>query len=442
MLMPLNPKTNSSSRLALLVCLVGLLVGCAEVSPPSTSSVMEQIVGKPKVEPIHVGVLFSQTGSMSISETQLKHVVIQAIEEINAKGGVLGRPLEPIIRDGRSREDIFAKRAQELVASEVPVIFGGWRSADRKAMIPVVENADILLFYPLQYEGSESSLNVFYGGMTPNQQILPALDWFMSPEGGSRKRVFLIGSDYVFPRTANYIVKKYLEGKSMQVVGELYVPFDHKNFESQYATIRESQADLILSTINGESNIPLFRQFSQLGFDTQSSPILATSIGESGLRSIPASVTKGHYAAWTFFQSLKQDRARAFVSRFQNEYGVDRPVHDPMESAYTQVYLWREAVERAGSLSSEAVRKVLEKNIEFEGPGGLVRIDPRNHHTYKRSRIGRIRPDQQFDIVYESPDLIRPEPYPFFAFPGWHCDWTQGGLQRGPAVKLENESSQ
>lgn len=412
--------------------------GCEQVSEDSSSDLVEQFLGKKEPEPIRVGILFSQTGSMSISETQLKHVVVQAIEEINARGGVLGRRLEPVIQDGKTREDIFAKRTRELVESGVPVIFGAWRSVDRKAMLPVLESSDVLLFYPLQYEGNETSRSVFYGGMVPNQQMLPSLEWFMSPEGGSRTRVFLIGSDYVFPRTANYIVRKFLEGKSMQVVGETYVPFDHNDFTEHYRAIRESKADLILSTINGISNIALFRQFTEQGFDTETSPILATSIGEAGLRSIPAQYTTGHYAAWSFFQSLNDDRARSFVRRFQDEYGSDRAVHDPMESAYTQVYLWREAVERAGSVSAVEVRKIMEKNIEFDGPVGRVRIDPRNHHAYKNVRIGRILADQQFEIVYESPDLIRPEPYPSFAFPGWNCDWTRSGLQKGPAVNIEN----
>jgi urea transport system substrate-binding protein len=412
------------------------VVGCDGNTSNQSSNVMDQILGERELEPIAVGVLFSQTGSMSISEMPLKHAVLQAIEEINADGGVLGRRLVPVIRDGRSREEIFAKRTREFAQSDITVIFGGWRSDDRKAMIPVVESSGMLLFYPLQYEGKESSRNVFYGGMVPNQQILPALDWFMAPEGGSRKRIFLIGSDYVFPRTANYIIKKFLEGKSAQVVGELYVPFDHNDFDIEYETIRAAKPDLILSTINGASNIALFRQFTQKGLDPQSSPIFATSLGESGLRSILPRYTKGHYASWSFFQSLETERARSFVARYHEEYGADRPVHDPMESAYTQVFLWKEAVERAGSVSAEKVREILEKTIEIEGPGGVVRVDPRNHHLYKRMRIGRIRADQQFDIVHESPDLIRPEPYPSFAFPGWNCDWTQGGLESGPAINL------
>lgn len=422
----------------LLALILACFGGCDEGSSASSSKLMEQLVGKPKPEPIEVGVLFSQTGSMSISEMPVKHAVIQAIDEINAKGGVLGRPLVPIIRDGRSREDLFEKRARELTDLKVDVIFGGWRSIDRKAMIPIMERSGTLLFYPLQYEGNESSKNVFYGGMTPNQQILPALDWFMSPEGGARKRVFLIGTDYVYPRTANYIVRKYLEDQGMQVVGEKYIPFDHKDFDKEFAAVLESRADLILSTINGEANIPFFRTFSDLGFDPQASPILATSIGESGLRSIPARFTTGHYASWSFFQSLTGEKSKAFVARFHSEYGLDRPVHDPMESAYTQVYLWREAVEKAGSLAPEEIRKVLEKQIQFDGPGGTVRVDPRNHHLYKTMRLGRIRDNQQFEIVYESPDLIRPEPYPSFAFPGWSCDWTKGGLQKGPPVKIDN----
>lgn len=440
MVLSLNRTSRSVRWIYLLFCVLAPLIGCGDANE-SSSLVLEQLLGKPKPEPIRVGVLFSQTGAMSISETQLKHAVIQAIDEINAKGGVLGRPLEPVIYDGRSREDIFANRARDLASSEVAVIFGGWRSVDRKAMIPIVESSDLLLFYPLQYEGNESSRNVFYGGMTPNQQILPALDWFMSPEGGSRKRVFLIGTDYVFPKTANYIVKKYLEDKSMQVVGEAYVSFDHNNFESQLQKVRESEADLILSTVNGASNIPFFRQYAELGFDAKTSPILTTSIGEAGLRSISASHTRGHYAAWTFFQSLETKRAKEFVSRIQKEYGTDRSVSDPMETAYTQVYLWRDAVERAGSVSSEAVRSALQKNAEFEGPGGLVRIDPKNHHTYKRLRIGRIRANQQLEVVYESPDLIRPEPFPNFAFPGWDCDWTKAGIRKGPPIRIDDALS-
>ncbi|MFN6128438.1 MAG: urea ABC transporter substrate-binding protein [Planctomycetota bacterium] len=434
-------RTNPCASFAglLILGLLGWCSGCSQTSDESPSKILEQLIGKKKApEPIRVGVLFSQTGSMSISEMPLKHAVLQAIDEINAQGGVLGRPLVPEIRDGRTREDLFAKRARELVEDGAAVIFGGWRSVDRKAMIPWVENSETLLFYPLQYEGNESSRSVFYGGMTPNQQMLPAIDWFMSPEGGSRTRVYLIGSDYVFPRTANYIIKEYLKDKPMQVVGEAYVPFDHAHFEEQMQLIRESKADLILSTVNGVSNIAFFRQFSEQGLDPQKTPIFATSIAEAGLRSIPSMYTTGHYAAWSFFQSLKQERAREFVRHFQDEYGSDRPVHDPMESAYTQVYLWREAVERAGSVSADAVRRALEKNIEFEGPGGLVRIDPRNHHVYKRLRIGRIRTDQQFEVVHESADWIRPEPYPAFAFPGWSCDWTQGGLRKGPGVKIEN----
>jgi urea transport system substrate-binding protein len=436
---PVNAQLWRLVSSCLLLAIVMVATGCGEPSQKSSQQLFEQLIGKKPPDPIPVGVLFSQTGSMSISETQLKHVVVQAIDEINAAGGVLGRKLVPVIEDGRTREDIFGKRAKELVEEhKVPVIFGGWRSVDRKAMIPIVEKADALLFYPLQYEGNESSRNVFYGGMTPNQQILPAIDWFMSSKGGNRSRVYLIGSDYIFPRTVSYIVRKYLEGKGMQVVGESYVPFDHEDFTTHYQAILDSKADLILSTLNGQSNIAFFKEYVLQGLDPQATPIFATSIGEAGLRSIPPTFTTGHYAAWSFYQSLDTDRARDFVRHFQEEYGADRPVHDPMESAYTQVFLWREAVEKAGSFSAEEVRKALEKTVGFEGPGGMVRIDSKTHHTFKKMRIGRILPSQQFEILHESSDLIPPEPYPSFAFPGWSCDWTAGGLKHGPAVNLKN----
>jgi urea transport system substrate-binding protein len=428
----MSPCWKSAARYCF--CLVLLIVtGCN----PLPSELKNQILGVKEVKPIRIGILHSQTGTMAVSETSLRHAEILAVEEINASGGVLGRPLEAIVKDGRSRADLFAKRAKDLLNDDVEVIFGCWRSNDRKAILPILDEADALLFYPLQYEGNECSRSVFYSGQTPNQQILPALDWFMSEVGGRRSRVFLIGSDYIFARTVSYIVKKYLESSPMQVVGEVYVPFGHTDFGDILMEIQKAQPDLILNMLNGDSNIPFYVQVSGQGIDPKDLPILATSISEAELRSIPPKATQGHFAAWSYFQSLDTEASKKFLNSFANAYGDDRVVNDPMEAAYTQVYLWKEAVERAGTTDSEAIRKVLEKGIELDAPSGRVRIDPRNHHLYKKFRLGKIRPDQQFEIVFESPEWIRPEPFPAFAFPDWSCDWTRGGLRKGNPVPID-----
>lgn len=417
------------------LCVLAMLAccGCDTENPES----LAWLQPNPKPDPIRVGILHSQTGTMAIAETSLRHAEIMAIEEINAQGGVLGRPLLPVVRDGRSRSDIFKKRARDLIQDEsVAVVFGCWTSADRKAVLPLFERENQLLFYPLQYEGNESSRNIFYSGSTPNQQILPALDWFASESGGSKKRVFLIGSDYVFPRTANYIVRKYLDNKALAVVGEHYIPMASRDLEQSIQAILKAEPDLILSTINGESNIAFYNALLQAGIDSAKLPVVATSIGEYELRLLTPEAVAGHFSAWSYFQSIDSGANRRFVENFQEEYGEDRPIDDPMEAAYTQVHLWKIAVEKAGTTDPDAIRKVLESDIEFDAPGGRVRVDARNHHLFKRFRLGKIQSDRQFAIVYESPETIAPEPYPAFAFPDWDCDWTKSGLRKGPPVPI------
>lgn len=396
---------------------------------------IESLKKKAGPEPIRVGVLHSQTGTMAISETPLRHAEILAIEEINNAGGVLGRQLEPVIKDGHSRHDHFQLRSTDLIKKhDVAVVFGCWTSADRKAVLPIFEQSNKLLFYPLQYEGNESSRNVFYSGSTPNQQILPAIDWFLSKEGGNKKKIFLLGSDYVYPRTANYIVKKYLGTKSMNAAGEIYVPLGHRDFGSVIDQILEAQPDLILSTINGDSNIHFYRNLHERGITASQLPVVATSVGEGELRVLPPEITTGHYAVWSYFQSVDSAANQKFVQSYKREFGHDRVLDDPMEAAYAQVYLWKQAVEKAGTTDTDAVRKVLEAGMEVDAPGGRGRMDGKTHHMHKRFRLGKIRGDRQFDIVYESADTIAPEPYPEFAFPGWSCDWTRGGMKKGPAV--------
>ena len=306
-------------------------------------------------------------------------------------------------------------------------------------MLPVVEERDRLLFYPVQYEGNESSSHVVYGGMVPNQQVLPVIDWLASPAGGSRKKIFLVGSDSVFPRTANFVAKKYLTTKGMRPAGEMYLPLGHKDFEPVVNLIRASGAECVLSTINGDSNIGWFNALAAARVDPEKLPVVSTSIAEDELRNLLPENVAGHLAASCYFQSLPTEANRRWVADFRREFGHDRVTGDPLEPQWGLVHLWREAVERAGSLDTQAVRAAMREGLEFAGPGGTVRLDPKTQHCTRFFRLGRIRSDRQFDIVHQSNAPIEPDPYPQIAFPGWSCDWTKGGIIRGPEVSIDGD---
>lgn len=414
------------------------VVGAGAAAAFSTGSCARRL---PASEPIKVGLLHSQTGTMAISETSLRDAELFAIEEINLGGGVLGRPIEPVVEDPRSRfDDLFPRRARKLLETDkVAVVFGCWTSASRKAVLPVFEELDGLLFYPVQYEGNECSPNIVYTGSVPNQQILPAVDWLRSLSGGSRRRFFLIGSDYVYPWTANHVIESHLAATypDAEVAGKLYLPLGHRDFSDAVGEIRGSGADVVISTINGDSNVHFYNELADRGITAEDLPVLATSIGEDELRALLPETVEGHLAAWNYFQSLDTPGNRRFVSRFQQEHGEDRVVGDPMEAAYVSVHLWKQAVEIAGSLAVDAVRAAFREGITFDGPGGEVGLDPRTQHLNKRCRIGRIRSDRQFDVVWEAPRLLGPDPFPQDAFPGWRCDWTKGGITKGDPVRIE-----
>lgn len=451
--MKLNPSMGSYSELKGKLQLAALgFFGALSLGCDSMHSDLERVFSdkkQPKV--VKVGILHSQTGTMGMSEMSLRHAEMIAIEEINGSEELGDVKLVPVVRDGRSRTDIFRRRVRHLIDREnVDVVFGCWTSADRKAVIDEMENptplyvegkADQskqpLLFYPLQYEGNEVSRNVFYFGSTPNQQILPAIDWFLSEQGGNKKRIFLIGSDYIFPRTASYIIKKYLATKNLEVVGESYAPIGLRDFSEIGDVIRDAKPDLVVNMINGDSNIAFFRAMKSSSGDAKNLPILSTSVAEDELRRLPPEYTTGHYAAWSYFQSVPTAANSRFVGKIKKEYGYDRVTDDPMEAAYLQVHIWKEAFIRAKSSDPAKIRAELEKGLEFNAPGGKVKVDPKTHHLFKRFRLGQIRADRQFDIIYESQDWIAPDPFPAFAFPGWSCDWTQGGLHKGPPVKLD-----
>ncbi len=389
---------------------------------------------------VKVGIMHSLTGTMAISEISLADMEMMAIEEINAAGGVLGKMIEPVIEDTRSRAvDIFPKKATKLLQEDkVAVVFGCWTSTSRKAVLPIFEELNGLLFYPLQYEGNECSRNIIYTGMAPNQQIIPAIDWLVSAYGGGRRRFYLLGSGYVYPRTANHIVKSYAEKAGAEVIGEVYTELGERDYAEIVTGILASSPDVVFSTLNGDTNVHFYRELSARGVTPQQLPVFATSVGEDELRGLLPQHVEGHLAGWSYFQTVDTPANRSFVERFQAEHGEDRVVSDPMEAAYSQVYLWKLAVEKAGSFEVDKVLEAYNDGIEFDAPGGKIMVDPLTRHTYKPFLIGRIREDRQFDIVYETPEWIKPEPYPALAFPGWQCDWTQGGVTEGEEIHIRS----
>jgi len=403
----------------------GVFVGCSLGVPPRQPEVL-------------LGLLHSQTGPLGISATSLRDVELHALERINAAGGILGRKVVARAPDPRSRTDLFVRRARQLLEAEPVAVFGCWTSASRKAVLPLCEAAKKLLFYSVQYEGNESSRYCVYGGMVPNQQILPALDWLLGKAGGGKQKIFLVGSDYVYPRTANFIAKKYLAAKGIKPVGEVYLPLGDRDFADVVKKIQASGADCVLNTVNGDSNLGLFAALAAAKVDPAKVPVMSTSIAEDELRSLLPAETKGHLAVSCYFQSLDTPANQAWVQGFRDAFGYDRVTGDPMEPDWCLLHLWKQAVEKAGSFATEAVRQAFRDGLEFAGPGGTVRLDPKTQHTTKYCRIGRIRGDRQFDIVYQSDGPIAPDPYPQVAFPGWSVDWTKDGITRGPEVDIND----
>lgn len=403
-----------------------LFVGCSLGIPSKQSRVA-------------IGMLHSQTGPLAISATSLRDMQLHAVERINAVGGVLGRLIEVKAPDTRSRTDLFVKRSRQLLEAGAVALFGCWTSSSRKAVLPIIEEARRLLFYAVQYEGNESSKYCVYGGMVPNQQIFPALDWLAGDDGGARKKIFLVGSDYVYPRTANFIAKKYLASKSLEPVGEAYLPLGVRDFTAVAKQIQATGADCVLNTVNGDSNIGLFAALAAAKVDPAKVPVVSTSIAEDELRSLLPEQVTGHYGVSCYFQSLDTAANRRWVQGFRDEFGFDRVTGDPLEPGWCLVHLWRAAVEKAGSFDTDAVRQAFRDGLEFDGPAGRVRLDPKTQHTTKYFRIGRIRSDRQFDIVHQSEAPIDPDPYPQEAFPGWSCDWTKDGLVRGPEVDIDGD---
>lgn len=398
---------------AVLTAFVGTLVTCTSSSPA------RRALDASDARPIKVGIVHSLTGTMAISERSVVDATLLAIDELNAQGGVLGRQVAPIVVDGQSEPAIFAAGARRLIEDEgVAVLFGCWTSTSRRTVRPIVELHDVLLFYPVQSEGLEQSDDIVYTGAMPNQQIMPAVRWASEQLG---KRFFLVGSDYVFPHAANVMIRAQAEALGAEVVGEEYVTLGSKDVDGIVARIAATRPSVVLNTVNGDTNTALFTALRARGITPQDVPTLSFSLGENELRNMPGVSMAGDYAAWNYFQSIDSRENAAFVARFKARFGADRVVSDPMEAAYIGVRLWAKAVEDARSTTSALVRQTLAKQ-RLAAPEGDVLVDRATNHTWKTPRIGRIRTDGQFDVIWQSNDLVRPVPYPQWRSPR---EWEQ-----------------
>jgi len=368
------------------------------------------LLRSPPVTPIRIGVLHSLSGTMALSERPLVDAVRLAVEEINGAGGLLGRPVEMLIRDGRSDADAFAAEAERLIVSDkVSVLFACWTSSCRRAVKPVVEKHRNLMFYPLQYEGLEQSPNIFYTGSTPNQQIIPGTRWALDHLG---KQVYLLGSDYRFPRTANLFIRDLVKASGGTLLAERYQPLGFSAFDTVIAELRMLRPDVILNTLNGDRHIAFFKALHEAGLGAL--PVMSFSIAEVELHAMdPAAFHPNHYAVWSYFQSLPGPANQRFVTAFQARYGAERVTSDPIEAAYVGVRLWAQAVRQAGTAEAEQVnRAMLHQSIA--APAGIAAIDSGTRHLWKWVRIGKARADGQFDLVWDSGFEIRPAPFPAY----------------------------
>jgi urea transport system substrate-binding protein len=378
---------------------------------------------------IKVGILHSLSGTMAISETALKDVALMTIEEINAKGGVLGKQLEPVVVDPASNWPLFAEKARQLLAQDkVAAVFGCWTSVSRKSVLPVFKELDGVLFYPVQYEGEELEHNVFYTGAAPNQQAIPAVEYLMSEDGGGAKRFFLLGTDYVYPRTTNKILRAFLTSKGVaeKDIEEVYTPFGHSDYQTIVANIKKfalGGKTAVISTINGDSNVPFYKELGNAGLKATDVPVVAFSVGEEELRGIDSKPLVGHLAAWNYFMSLKNPTNEAFTRAYRayaakkNLPNADKVVtNDPMEATYVGIHLWAQAVEKARSTDPEKVIAAMGGQT-FTAPSGFtLTMDATNHHLHKPVFIGEIRPDGQFNVVWKTKAPVRAQPWsPFVA---------------------------
>ena len=379
---------------------------------------------------IKVGVLHSLSGTMAISETALKETVLMTIDEINKAGGVMGKKLEPVVVDPASNWPLFAEKARQLLTKDkVAVTFGCWTSVSRKSVLPVYKELNGLLFYPVQYEGEELEKNVFYTGAAPNQQAIPAVEYLMSKDGGEAKRFVLLGTDYVYPRTTNKILRAFLKSKGVADadIMEDYTPFGHSDYQTIIAKIKkfasEGKKTAVVSTINGDSNVPFYKELGNAGLKATDVPVVAFSVGEEELRGVDTKPLVGHLASWNYFMSLKNPENDKFVKMYRDWAkkaklpNADKVVtNDPMEATYIGIHMWKQAVEKAKSTDTDKVIAAMAGQT-FKAPSGIVsKMDEKNHHLHKSVFIGEVKADGQFNVVWKTPGPVKAQPWsPFIA---------------------------
>lgn len=379
-----------------------LLLGAFSLLPLSLASQVQA------ADTVKVGIIHSLTGTMAMSETSVVDAEKLAIDEINASGGVLGKTIEPIVEDGASDWPTFAEKARKLLENDhVAVTFGAFTSASRKAVLPVFERNKGLLYYPTFYEGLEKSPAIIYTGAEASQQTLAAVAWLMANKG---KSVYLIGSDYIWPRTTNKLARVAVTKQGGSIVGEDYLPLGNIEFSSVINKIKAAKPDIVLSTVVGGSNVAFYKQLKAAGIDSSNQTLMALAVTEEEVTGIGAENLTGFLTCMSYFQSLKNPINDKFVAAFKTRYGQQRVVGDPMAAAYTAVYLWKKAVEKAGSFDVPAVIAA-SSELTLDAPEGEVKVHKDNHHLWKRARIGTINAQGQVDVLYESAP-IEPNPFP------------------------------
>lgn len=421
---PLNTQSRFSTRAlalpaAALVVALGV-AGCgARTSddPGADSSASSASCVDTSGDTVKIGFLNSLSGTMAISEQTVRDSLDLAAEEINADGGVLGKQLEIVAEDGASEPTVFAEKAEKLISSDcVAAVFGGWTSSSRKAMLPVFEAKDSLLFYPVQYEGLEASPNIFYTGATTNQQILPGMD-YLKEQGKSK--IFLVGSDYVFPRTANKEIIAWAGANDVEIVGEEYAPLGHTDFATIVNKLKGSGADAVFNTLNGDSNVAFFKEYKNVGLAADTLPVVSVSIAEEEVGGIGIDNIVGQLTAWNYYQTVDSPENATFVEAFKAKFGDERVTSDPMEAAYTSLYLWKGMVEKAESFEVGAIQEAA-GGVTFDAPEGTVTVNGDNHHIAKTALIGKIGPDGLIYTEWSSDGPIEPDPF----LEGY--DWAEG----------------
>jgi len=391
------------------------------------TTALAALCGAPAVhaaDTVKVGVLHSLSGTMAISETVLKDVALMTFDEINASGGVMGRKIEAVVVDPASNWPLFAEKARQLISQDkVAAVFGCWTSVSRKSVLPVFEELNGLLFYPVQYEGEELSKNVFYTGAAPNQQAIPAVEYLMSKDGGGAKRFVLLGTDYVYPRTTNKILRSFLHSKGIddKDIDEKYTPFGHSDYQTIVADIKKFSGGgktAVISTINGDSNVPFYKELGNQGLKATDVPVVAFSVGEEELRGVDTKPLVGHLAAWNYFMSVKNPENDAFRKKWaayakaKKLPGADKPLtNDPMEATYVGIHMWKQAVEKAKSFDTDRVIVAMGGQA-FKSPDGFtMTMDATNHHLHKPVMIGEVKSDGQFNVVWKTSAPIRAQPW-------------------------------